>query len=259
MLAKSWGEGKVSGLELLVLASLIFAAATLYTSVGHAGASGYIAAMALMGLAPAVMKPTALTLNILVAGLATARWTDNGHKLAWTSLLPLVLGSVPAAFIGGAIQLTGTQYRFLVGMMLLFAGVRFLWRPKTNSGIEAIATRVPWLTGLITGAGVGLLSGLTGTGGGIFLTPLLVLFSWAGAREASGLTAPFILLNSVAALAGNVAAIQKLPAELPVLVAAAIAGAFIGTHIGVRRVSTETLQRLLGVVLLIAAGKFLLT
>ncbi|OYW54157.1 MAG: hypothetical protein B7Y80_13410 [Hyphomicrobium sp. 32-62-53] len=244
--------------DLVLLCALILGAATLYTSVGHAGASGYIAAMAIIGLAPDVMKPTALTLNILVAGLATARWTENGRTLAWKSLLPLVVASVPAAFVGGAYQLTAQQYRLLVGLVLLAAAIRFLWQPKSEEGSSPITTHVPWPAGLLTGACVGLLSGLTGTGGGIFLTPLLLLLGWAGARQASGLTAPFILLNSMAGLAGNVAAIQKLPSELPFFVAAAMAGALIGTQIGTRFVSTSTLQRLLGLVLLIASGKFLL-
>jgi hypothetical protein len=231
----------------------------LYTSVGHAGASGYIAVMALMGIAPQVMRPTALTLNILVAALATVRWTRNGRDLAWSSLLPLVMTSVPAAFIGGAIELTGDQYRMLLGAVLAAAGVKFLWSPRPSIGSGSQAVRVPWMLGLLTGGCVGLLSGLTGTGGGIFLTPLLVLAGWAGARQASGLSAPFILVNSIAALAGNVAVIQRLPDELPALIAAAALGALLGTQIGVSWASNKTLQHLLGVVLLIAAGKFLLT
>ena len=236
---------------------MIFAAAVLYTSVGHAGASGYIAAMALMGLAPDVMKPTALTLNILVASFASLRWTRNGKDLAWKSLLPLVIASGPAAFIGGAIQLSATQYRVLVGVILLVAGIKFLWKPKTGIAAASLPTDVPWLGGLATGASVGLLSGLTGTGGGIFLTPMLLVFGWAAARQAAGLTAPFILVNSIAGLAGNCASIQRLPMELPYLVAAALLGALVGTQIGTRWASSETLQRLLGVVLIIAAGKFL--
>jgi uncharacterized membrane protein YfcA len=245
--------------ELILLASLIFAAATLYTSVGHAGASGYIAAMAIMGVAADVMKPTALALNILVASFASARWTRNGRDLNWRMLLPLVAGSIPAAFIGGAIQLTSTQYRTLVGILLLLAGLKFLWQPKAESETASPPSSVPVGPGVVTGAAVGLLSGLTGTGGGIFLTPLLILFGWVGARQASGLTAPFILVNSIAALAGNFAAIQRLPSELPWLVAAALIGALVGTQIGIRWVSTGTLQRLLGVVLLVAAAKFLLS
>jgi uncharacterized protein len=246
-------------LDTALLTGLIFAAAVLYSSVGHAGASGYIAAMVLMGVAPAIIKPTALTLNILVAGLTTARWTRNGKDLAWRGLLPLVLGSIPAAYIGGSYQLTSAQYRLLVGFMLLAAGLKFLLQPKTEKSAELPPIDVPWPSGLITGAVVGLLSGLTGTGGGIFLTPLLLLFGWAGARQASGVTAPFILVNSIAALIGNYRTVASLPAELPFFVTAALAGALLGTQLGINWVSTQTLQRLLGVVLIIAAGKFLLT
>ncbi|MEQ1715823.1 MAG: sulfite exporter TauE/SafE family protein, partial [Hyphomicrobium sp.] len=193
--------------SLALLCALIFAAALLYTSVGHAGASGYIAAMAIMGLTPAVMKPTALALNILVATLASFRWTRNGRDLAWKALLPLVAGSIPAAFIGGAFQLSDTTYRMLVGLVLLAAGLKFLVQPRTvTQAASDEPIRIPWLAGLVTGVLVGLLSGLTGTGGGIFLTPLLLLLGWSAPRQASGLTAPFILVNSIAALAGNVAA-----------------------------------------------------
>ncbi len=240
-----------------LLAALIFVAAALYSSVGHAGASGYIAAMALLGVAPQVMKPTALTLNILVAGLATLRWTRNGRELLWRPLAPLVIGSIPAAFIGGAFQLTDVAYRAIVGLVLLAAGARFLVQPRATAALEPNTTSIPWTSGIITGALVGLLSGVTGTGGGIFLSPLLLLFSWASPQKASGLSAPFILANSVAGLAGNVAALRSLPVELPYLAVAALSGGFLGTHVGLRWVSPATLVRILGVVLLIAAGKFL--
>ncbi|MFM7083464.1 MAG: sulfite exporter TauE/SafE family protein [Hyphomicrobium sp.] len=244
----------------IVLCGLIFGAAVLYTSVGHAGASGYLAAMALMNVSPQIMRPTALTLNILVATLATLRWTRNGRDIAWRSLLPLVSASIPAAFLGGMLQLPSNQYRFLLGVILLAAGVKFLIQPKDEKEDQSKAQpQLPWAIGLITGGVIGLLSGLTGTGGGIFLTPILLIFGWAGARKASGLTAPFILMNSIAALAGNIAIIEKLPSELPLFVFAALGGALLGTQIGIQWTSSQTLQRLLGVVLLIAAGKFLLT
>lgn len=247
----------MTGLELAVLAALFFAAASLYTSVGHAGASGYLAAMALMGIAPAVMKPTALAINILVASLATARWTNNGRELQWRSLLPLVAASVPAAFLAGSYQLSDRSYRALVGVVLLFAAIKFLLQPNPPSQTGDEPADIPVGPGLVTGAAVGALSGLTGTGGGIFLSPLLLLFGRTGIRQVSGLTAPFILLNSIAALAGNTAALKGLPSELPVLVAAALVGALVGTQVGTRWVSTVTLQRLLGAVLVIASAKFL--
>lgn len=244
--------------DTILLAALILLAAVLYTSVGHAGASGYIAAMALFGLSPSVMKPTALALNILVAGWATWTWTDKGRTLNTQALLPLVLGSVPAAFVGGAFQLSDQVYRGLIGLTLLAAGLKFLSHPKLKSDEpETPLPSVPRLPGLAVGIVVGLLSGLTGTGGGIFLSPLLLVLGWAGPRQASAIAAPFILMNSVAALLGNVAALQNVPKELFWFIPAALAGAAIGTRIGTRWASSRNLLQLLGAVLLIAAAKFL--
>jgi uncharacterized protein len=244
---------------LMLLAGLVFAAALLYTSVGHAGASGYIAAMALVGMSPVAMKPTALALNILVAAFATLRWTRNTRDLNWGALLPLTLASIPAAYIGGTIQLSDSTYKLLVGIILLAAGLKFLLQPRPKPTETDQPTAVPWTGGLATGGIVGILSGITGTGGGIFLSPLLLLFGWAGTRQASGIVAPFILVNSIAALIGNARTLPNIPIELPWLIIAALSGALLGTRIGISWVSNTTLQRILGVVLLIAAAKFLLT
>jgi uncharacterized membrane protein YfcA len=245
--------------SLLLLCALIFLAATIYTSVGHAGASGYLAAMALVGVPPVVMKPTALTLNILVATLATFRMQRAG-LVNWRALAPLLAGSVPLAFIGGGIELPGRAYRILIGLVLLAAAAKLLFQPRGTQRIDARAPeRMPLLPALATGMLVGALSGLTGTGGGIFLTPLLLFFGWAGARQASGLTAPFILMNSMAGLAGNVVSLKSLPAEMPWFMLAAVLGTAVGTQMGIRWFSVVALQRMLAVVVLVAAGKFLLT
>lgn len=244
---------------LLLLCVLIFLAATIYTSVGHAGASGYLAAMALVGVPPVIMKPTALTLNVLVATLATFRLQRAG-LVNWRALAPLLAGSVPLAFIGGGIELPGQVYRILIGLVLLAAAAKLLLQPRRAERIDATAPeRIPLLPALATGMLVGTLSGLTGTGGGIFLTPLLLFFGWAGARQASGLTAPFILLNSMAGLAGNVVSLKSLPAEMPWFMLAAVLGTAVGTQMGIRWFSVVALQRMLAVVVLVAAGKFLLT
>lgn len=247
----------MAAIDIALLAGLIFAAAVIYTAVGHAGASGYIAAMALFGLSPATMKPTALTLNILVATLATYRWNSVG-LLAWRALVPLLLASIPAAFIGGAIQLPGSWYRLLIGIVLMAAALRLFADPRSAPADRDRAAAVPWLAGIAAGGSVGLLSGLTGTGGGIFLSPMLLLFGWAGTRQASGITAPFILMNSIAGLAGNLLSLQGLPAELPYYLIAALLGAFIGTNMGIKWVSATVLRRLLAAVLCIAALKFML-
>jgi uncharacterized membrane protein YfcA len=154
----------------------MFLGAVLYTSVGHAGASAYIALMALFGIAPAVMRPTALGLNILVASFTTFRYLRAG-MFRWRVLWPFLIGAIPMAFFGGAIQLPGAYYRPLVGIVLLVGAARLLW-PK-----ELAANREPrdppiW-AGILGGAGIGLLSGLTGTGGGIFLSPFLLFMGWS--------------------------------------------------------------------------------
>lgn len=249
--------GLAISLDMAVLSALIFAAALLYSSVGHAGASGYIAAMALVGIAPVVMKPTALVLNVLVAGLGTVRWYRLGF-VKWRALLPLLAASVPCAFIGGAIQLPGTWYRLLIGTILIIAAAMMLTKQKHDPAAAAEgATAVPVAGGLLTGGSVGLLSGLTGTGGGIFLSPILLMMRWADPRQASGITLPFILFNSLAGLMGNLVALRALPAELPLFAASALAGGLLGTHFGSRHASNVLLRRLLAVVLLIAGVKFI--
>jgi uncharacterized membrane protein YfcA len=240
--------------ETLLLAALFFAAALLYSSVGHAGASAYLAAMALIGLPPDVMRPTALVLNLFVAGIVVVRFTRAGH-LPWRELLPLVLGSIPAAFIGGGIELPGEIYRPLVAIVLLAGAWRLATAPAAG---EDVPTGVPLLPGILAGAAIGLLAGLTGTGGGIFLTPLLVLAGWAATRDAAGLSGAFILANSLAGLAGLAGLASggvTLPSALPVWIAAVVAGGLIGSWLGAARYSVLGLRRALAVVLVIAAGK----
>ena len=175
----------------------------------------------------------------------------------WAALFPLLLASIPCAFIGGAMNLPATWYRGLVGIVLVAAAANLLFKPRASTGENDKAARVPWFGGVLSGSSVGLLSGLTGTGGGIFLSPILLFFRWADPRQASGITAPFILLNSVAGLAGNLVVLKSLPPELPWFAIAALTGGFVGTQIGISWASGMLLQRLLGVVLLIAGLKFL--
>lgn len=246
--------------DTALLALLIFLAAALYSTVGHAGASGYIAAMAFVGLSPLAMKPTALTLNILVASLATVRLWRAG-LINLPALLPLVAVSVPLAFVGGAVQLPVSAYRVAVGVVLLAAGLRLLVDPREKATLQggSGAVRIPLPAALVAGGAIGLLSGLTGTGGGIFLSPLLLLLGWAGARQAAGMAAPFILVNSVSGLAGNFVSLQALPAELPIYAGAALLGALLGTQMVIRWLPARLLQYLLAAVLLVAAIKLILT
>ena len=235
----------------MLLALLFFAAAVLYASVGHAGASAYLAAMAIVGVAPEVMRPTALTLNLFVASVVVVRFARAGH-LPWRQLMPLIIGSIPAAFVGGTIDLPGEVYRPLVAIVLL-AGA---WRLATASATaDDAGTGVPFAAGVAAGAAIGMLAGLTGTGGGIFLTPLLVLAAWTGTRVAAGLSGAFILANSVSALAGLLTGGFTLPAAMPLWVGAVLTGGLIGSWLGAARFSILNLRRVLAVVLILAAAK----
>lgn len=237
----------------MLLAACMFLGAVLYTSVGHAGASAYIALMAIFGLAPAVMRPTALALNILVASFTSLRYWRAG-LFRWRTLWPFLIGAVPFALIGGAVQLPGAYYKPIVGVVLLIGGARLLWPKELTTNAEPRDPPV-WL-GLICGGCIGLLSGLTGTGGGIFLSPLLMFAGWSGTRSASGVAAMFILCNSVAGLLGNVAIVQSLPPGLPLYAVAVLLGAIVGTTFGIRFAVPHVLKAL-GLVLVVAGLKLI--
>jgi uncharacterized membrane protein YfcA len=239
--------------QTLLIAGCLFLGAILYTSVGHAGASAYIAVMTLFDLPPAVIKPTALTLNIFVSSYTSLRYIKS--KLFNKSLfLYLSLGSVPAAYIGGRINLPSNVYKPVIGLLLLLSGVRFLVQALQS---EKAHRDVNKALAIFIGTCVGLLSGITGTGGGIFLSPLIIWLGWVGVKQASGTAAAFIFVNSVAGLLGNVQSTSSLPSELPVFVVAVLLGALIGTRFGITRLSSIGVKRALGCVLLIAGVKFL--
>lgn len=243
----------------LLLCGLFFVVAALYTTVGHAGASGYLAMMALIGLAPASMRPTALVLNILVAALTVYRFR-KARFFSWQGLWPFLLGSVPLAAVGGMRSLATGMYYTLVGSVLLFAAAYITWRALTSPRtIEEHVIRVKPLPAIAMGAGIGFVSGLTGTGGGIFLSPLLLLLSWAGPKTTAGISAPFIMVNSIVALAAGWHATKALPSELPWLALAALAGALIGTWAGLRWLKQKALLITLALVMTLAAAKLLLT
>jgi uncharacterized protein len=240
----------------VTLGVMIFFAAIVYSSVGHAGASGYLAAMALMSVPPDVMKPTALFLNIIVAAIGTIQFARAGH-FAWKIFWPFAITSVPLAFAGGAVRLPYPYYRAVVGAVLLFAAVRLVTSAK--KGIDVETKRVPLVAALLVGGGIGLLSGLTGVGGGIFLSPLLLLANWASVRQTAGVSVAFILVNSIAGLAGNLASVRSLPPEIPFWAVAAASGGLIGSYLGSRRAPLIVLRYLLALVLVVAGGKMIFT
>jgi uncharacterized membrane protein YfcA len=210
--------------------------------------------MALFSLPAAVMRPTALVLNIVVASLASFRYAKAG-LFRWRTLWPFLIGAIPMAYIGGSIQLPGHYYRPLVGVVLLFSAARFLLFPDIRANREWRDPPIPLAIAL--GAGIGLLSGLSGTGGGIFLSPLLLFLAWSETRAASGVAAVFILCNSASGLLGNIASVKALPPDLPIFVGAVILGGLVGTTLGISRLAQKGILKALGVVLAIAGLKLI--
>jgi uncharacterized protein len=241
---------------IAALAAGMLVAAFAYASVGHGGASAYIAAMALAGIAPAEMRPIALSLNLLVSAMATYKFKRAGY-FRWRLFWPFAVVSVPLAFLGGAITLPGHWYKILVGVVLIYAAWQ-LWR-SARSGEEMREVREPPLAlAMAVGALLGFLSGLTGVGGGIFLSPLLLLTGWAGTKQTSAVAAPFILVNSIAGLAGGFTVqAASLPAQIWVLAVAVLIGGWLGAEYGSRRFTNPFIRRLLAVVLAVAGAKML--
>ena len=241
---------------IMLLAGLMCVAAALYTSIGHGGASAYLALMALFSVSAVTMKPTALVLNLIAASLTLVQFLRTGQfnrKLFWMFALP----AIPMAFLGGRFALPEEIYRPLLGAVLWAAAARLLW-PKPLPCLFDVKTPSVRVAAP-TGAALGLLAGLTGTGGGIFLSPLILLLGWEEPRKTSGVAAAFILANSGAGLAGNLTSLQRLPPELPWFAGAVLIGAVAGSSLGVSRLPRPLLLQLLGVVLVIAGAKLLFT
>lgn len=241
--------------EPLALTLLIFVAALLYSSVGHAGASGYLAAMALFGLAPDVMKPTALVLNLVVATVGTIRFARAGH-FDWKLFWPFAVLSVPMAFLGGKMTLPTHTYKIILGGVLLFAAWRLMVKPAVQASGESRPLNKPHAVSF--GAGIGFLSGLTGVGGGIFLSPLLLFLGWADVKKTAGVSVAFILVNSAAGLLGHLASVKSIPPEIVWWSPAALLGGIIGAELGSRHLAPVVMRRLLAVVLVLAGMKMLL-
>ena len=238
----------------LVLFLAIGVIAFLYSSVGHAGASGYIATMTLFGIAPAIIRPTALVLNILVASIGTFQFWRAGH-FSWKLFWPFALLSIPAAYVGGYLQPSASALRILIGLVLLFSAVRLMFRRSDPPQVFPPSRPMA----LSVGAGLGFLAGLTGTGGGIFLTPLLLFCRWAHIRQAAAVSALFIWVNSTAGLVGYFTKIHSIPSLGLVLAAAAIIGGIIGSHLGSKRFAVRVISLFLATVLLIAGIKLIFT
>ena len=239
-------------LTTLTIIAAIFVVAILYSSVGHGGASGYLAVMAFLSVAPTVTRPTALVLNLFVASIGAFQFYRAGY-FAWNVFWPFAITSIPFAFLGGMISLPTNIYKIVLGLVLLFAAFRLAW--SFSKEVDPVAPKV-WIA-LICGAAMGLLSGLVGVGGGIFLTPLLLLMNWSETKTAAGVSALFILVNSAAGLLGNYQQVSVLPVDVWFWIAAAVGGGIIGSLLGARKFDSLLLRRLLAAVLLFAAVKLI--
>ena len=246
--------------DMAILSVMLLTVTVLYSSVGQGGGSGYLAALALFGVAPEVMKPTALALNIAVTTLTTVRYAQAGH-FSWHFFWPFLVSSAPLAFLGGAVPLHGSFYGPIVGLLLCFAAYR-LFRRHTNE-TKATAGPVPMAVAMLSGAVIGFVSGLTGIGGGIFLSPLVLVMGWAEPRRSAATSSAFILVNSLAGILGYFATTPLLPQAvsahtLAVWTGATIVGGLIGAELGSRHLTNLTLQRLLAALLVIAGIKLML-
>lgn len=233
-----------------------FAVAVLYASVGHGGASGYLAVMAWCLLPPEVMKPTALSLNVAVSLLAWLAFARAGY-FHWRLLLPFLLTSLPMAWLGGHMPVDGAIFRVLVGLALVFAAWRLIV-PQSLRGSQEPASFPSWGVALLVGAVLGWVSGLIGVGGGIFLTPLLILMGWAQAKEAAAVSAPFILFNSLAGLVGWMGSPSATEYPLDLVMwglPMVVGGGWLGAWLGSSRWPVQRLRPALALVLLVAAVK----
>jgi uncharacterized membrane protein YfcA len=243
--------------SVVALAALIFAVALIYSSVGHGGASGYLLVLSLMAVQPQAMASSALILNVVVSSIGFVVFRRAGY-FSWRRIWPFLLLSVPASFLGGALRISMPMYQLLLGLALTGAALRLaigLHPDKATTRLSQPA--IP--TAVFVGAIIGFLSGLVGIGGGVFLSPLLLLCRWANPKEAAASSALFILLNSLAGLGGKLFQGVNITAVPIALLVAAIAGGLIGTSMGARILPMTTVRRVLAVVLFAAAIKLLYT
>lgn len=238
--------------EILLLSVAFCVAALLYGSVGHGGASAYLAIMGLAGMAPEEMRPTALVLNVIVAAIALSRYA-GAREFSRRTFGWLAMTSVPGAFLGGTLSLPTSWYSIVLGVVLIIAAAAMLRR--RHETFEPCAASPLQLS--VSGASIGVVSGLTGIGGGVFLTPWLIHRRWASPRVAAGISAAFIVVNSLAGLAGRWTAVESLPPSMPFYAAAVAVGGFLGASLAVRRFSAAGLRVMLAGVLIIAAFKML--
>lgn len=247
---------ELDSIQVVLLLLAVGGVACLYSSVGHGGATGYLAVAALLGLSSTQARPGALWMNCVVAGIAFGRFYRAGffnRRVFWS----LAATSIPCAWLGSRMQLDGRGYALVLGVALLLAGALLGWGRRKESAAPAQMHGLP--VALSVGGVLGFLAGLTGIGGGVFLTPLLIFLNWTPAKVAGGVSALFIVVNSIAGLVGLGTRAMVWQPVFCAAVAVGIAGAVLGTHLGVKRWRNTGFQRALAIVLWIAAGKLILT
>jgi len=243
-------------LNWIILSAAVLVVAFFYSSVGHGGATGYLAALALLGVAPASAKVAVLITNIFVACIAFCRFYKAG-LFDWKIFLSFAVASVPCAYFGSKIHISPQLYKIILGAVLSVGGLVLLLRSRWQTDDLAVK-KVIWPVALFIGAGLGFLAGMTGIGGGVFLSPVLYLFRWVKPKTTGGIAAGFIVVNSIAGIVG--AGWEKITHAGPLLwlTLPAVIGALLGTHLGARRWSSVTFSRVLAGVLIFAGGKLLL-
>jgi uncharacterized protein len=241
----------------IILTSILFLIISiLYSSVGHAGASGYLAVMALLSFAPETIKPTSLILNVVVASIASIKYikADCFDKRVF---LAFILTSLPMAFVGGYITMSPRYFKLIAGLFLIVSSLLLIIREYFKPS-PTITNQMPFAYGLIGGSFIGLLSGLIGVGGGIFLSPIIIMANWTSVKKASGVAALFILFNSLAGLAGHILALNKLDHNIFYWIVAVVIGGLIGSFLGTIKFNNKIIITCLFLVLLSAGLKFLL-
>lgn len=240
--------------DVILLIPLVFLAALLFSSVGHGGASAYLATFALIGMAPASMRPAALCLNVFVASITLYKFY-RVQAFDWSLFWPIAFTSVPAAFLGGQMALSNPVYKTLVGLCLMFAAYTIFIQANKVDDIQVQTVKMPVQMAL--GAALGFLAGLTGVGGGIFLSPILLFFKWAKTKVISGVAAAFILVNSISGLMGFLTQSPNLPNGLVYWAFAAILGGLIGAEYGSKKLANPMIRKMLALVLAFAGSKML--
>jgi uncharacterized membrane protein YfcA len=247
---------QLTSLNWTILLAAVFAVAFFYSSVGHGGATGYLAALAVLGVAPTSARVAVLITNVLVAGIAWVRFWRAGH-FDWRVLASFAVVSIPCAWLGARVHISLPTYKIVLGSVLAIAGVILLLRSRWQTDDVPLQKFLLPLA-LLIGAVLGFLAGLTGIGGGVFLSPLLYVFRWVKPKTTGGIAAGFIVVNSIAGLAGT--GLEKIVHAGPLLwlTLPAVVGALLGTHFGAQRWSSITFSRVLAGVLVFAGGKLLI-